>query len=501
MIRTALVLVLTVGLGWGVQGCHPEDCRNMLQCPAPWEPAAPTCDPAAGRLDDDCDGVFVSSTAGSDDNTGSPAAPVRTLGKALALAQTGTRRVYACAETFVEAVQVPAGVELWGGLDCGSGWAYTGTTSKTTITPEPGAIPLRFGGGSGRALVADVHAQAANAQVPSGSSIAALVSPEAVVEIIRSELVAGDGAAGAPGRSGGDWPAKAGNPGSAGGEACSASVVAGGGATVNSCRGIDSIGGNGGYGDVTQGGSGANGQPEPTPNPQADGLGGAGWTGGSLCKDGLPGAEGANGVHGKGASGGGSITEEGWRGQAGQDGTVGLPGQGGGGGGGSRGGALFCGAAQGGASGGAGGTGGCGGKHGTGGGYGGASIGLLSLSGEVVIRSTSIKTGRGGDGGAGGRGQLGGAPGPGGSGGASVNFSPAGCRGGDGGKGGSGGHAGGGQGGPSIGILHSAGMSPLQEDVFVRTDAAGQGGQGGDPNVPGSSGEDGFRGDVLGFPQ
>jgi len=501
MMRTALTLVLGVGVIGGLSGCHPEDCRNMLQCPEPWEPEAPTCDPAAGRLDDRCDGVFVSSASGSDDNTGTQAQPVRTLGKALAAAQTGPRRVYACAEVFVEAIELPTGVELWGGLDCTGGWRYVGETSKTTIAPEAGMIPLRVMPGVGTAIVADVRAQAADATQPSGSSIAALVNPDAMVEIVRSELVAGHGAAGVSPGTGGQFPAEAGAPGADGGAACSAGVVAGGPPTMQTCRGVDSIGAQGGYGGINSGGSGLQGQPEPFPNPQGSGLGGTGWSNGSLCDDGQPGAWGANGAQGAGAKGGGRITAAGWEGEQGQDGGDGLPGQGGGGGGGSRGGAMFCGAAPlGGASGGGGGTGGCGGTGAKGGGYGGASIGLLSLSGGVTIRSTTITTSRGGDGGSGGVGQLGGQGGERGSGGQGFNLSPPGCFGGHGGKGGDGGHGGGGLGGPSVGILHSAGLAPAQESVYIRTDAAGKGGFGGNPNIPGSSGADGIRSDVLGFP-
>ena len=42
----------------------------------------------------------------------SPEAPVATLGQALSLARTRSRRVYACAETFTEPLVWPAGVAL-----------------------------------------------------------------------------------------------------------------------------------------------------------------------------------------------------------------------------------------------------------------------------------------------------------------------------------------------------------------------------------------------------
>ena len=89
---------------------------------------------------------------------------------------------------------------------------------------------------------------------------------------------------------------------------------------------------------------------------------------------------------------------------------------------------------KGGASGGSGGDGGCGGRGGQGGGFGGASIGLVSFSGDVSLDSTSIVTGNGGDGGAGGFAQLGSAPGIRGIGGSSVGGSHVGCVGGNGGS-------------------------------------------------------------------
>ncbi|HSN99477.1 MAG TPA: hypothetical protein VLS89_14375, partial [Candidatus Nanopelagicales bacterium] len=444
MIRSALVLAGAVGLAVGLCGCHAYDCRESLQCAEPPEIPEPTCDPAAGGA---CAGVFVSSTLGDNTNPGTRDRPVRTMTQAITLAQTGARRVYACAERFEESVTIPAGMQVWGGLNCGASWSYVGETMKTTIAPEAGVIPLRFVAGSAGArpaIVADVHAEAADAIEPSGSSIAALVGADVAVEILRCELVAGDGAHGAAGTPATPQRAADGEDGLPGAMACTASTVQGGDGARNSCRDGDSAGGVGGNGGPGQGGDGTNGTPEPVPNPQGSGLGGSGWMSGQLCDPGAVGAPGSRGEHGQGATGPGRITEEGWQGEPGQDGGDGRRGQGGGGGGGSRGGAPFCGASLGGASGGGGGAAGCGGAGGKAGGYGGASIGVLTLSGEVTIRATSIKTGRGGDGGNGGLGQAGGLGGLGGAPGVGVNNSPAGC---DGGAGGDGGYGGGGLGG------------------------------------------------------
>lgn len=78
---------------------------------------APGCMPSESPdpMRDDC-GVFVSASAGSDDNDGSQAKPLATIGKALASPKSGP--VYLCAESFEEAVQIKSGATIYGGLDC-----------------------------------------------------------------------------------------------------------------------------------------------------------------------------------------------------------------------------------------------------------------------------------------------------------------------------------------------------------------------------------------------
>lgn len=508
LLLVALVTALGCTSAATVCGCYTDDCRDILQCPplAPREEdPADTCvaDPAAGRPEDRC-GVFVSSSLGSDDNPGTRALPVRSMEKAIGIAQAGPLRVYACAEAFVEPVVLPSGVELWGGLDCANDWVYLGGNEKTVLAPGADLLPLRVDAGEGSSIVADVHAEAADATQPGGSSVAVMVMPSGAVEVLRSDLTAGRGAPGEKGEDGGSGPALAGTPGSSGGSACSATVVPGGAEVETTCGDLRSTGAQGGQGAVSYGSDGLTGQPEPVPNPQGFGLGGAGQTAsGPSCMPGEMGAPGTFGEHGRGAAGPGRISLAGWLGQDGEDGGDGLPGQGGGGGGGRRGGAVLCGAnlVRGGSGGGAGGGGGCGGKGATGGGYGGASIGLLSLSGDVALRATSIVTGDGGDGGTGGLAQAGGAGGPGGEGGNGFNWAPAGCYGGAGGHGGNGGHGGGGLGGPSIGIAHLFGSPVTQEGVTIEIGKPGQGGLGGNPAVPDSTGAEGSAGVVVPFPQ
>ena len=510
-MRSGLLASILTALGCGmaasVCGCHADECIETLTCTdGLLDDFACNADPALGPAENDC-GVFVSSSSGDDANPGTRDKPVRTLERAISLARTGPLRVYACAEVFPEAVTVPSGVEVWGGLDCARDWSYLGGKNRTVLAPGPDLIPLQVEKGEeGRiSTLADLRIEAADASMPGGSSIAMLVLTGAAVELRRSELVAGDGADGEPGERGGEQPAKGGAPGNSGAAACSADSVLGAPPAITVCGGAQTLGGKGGDGNAARGGSGNDGQPEPVPNPDGLGLGGSGEVSGAQCLPGQVGENGTDGAHGLGGRGAGRITFQGWEGERGGDGGNGRYGQGGGGGGGSRGGSVACGLGpnkpKGGASGGSGGGGGCGGKGGRGGGFGGSSIGLVSFSGDVSLEATSIVTGNGGDGGTGGLAQLGGAPGVSGIGGSSVGGSHVGCDGGNGGSGGNGGYGGGGLGGASIGVAHLSGQLPGGHDVPIKTGMPGKGGPGGNEAVTGSAGEDGTKGDTLGFPQ
>ena len=499
------VTVLGCGTAATLCGCAEHQCEVSFTCV---EEAELICvaDPASERAEDRC-GIFVSLSLGDDANPGTRDQPVGTFERAISLARLGPLRVYACAEVFPEAITVPSGVEVWGGLDCAHDWIYIGDSRRTVLAPAPDMIPLQVKATEleGISTLADLRLEAADASVPGGSSIAMLVLPGVAMELRRSELVAGDGADGESGEWGDEMPAKGGAPGNWGATACSADSVPGAPPVITVCGGVQTLGGKGGDGNAALGGSGNDGQPEPLPNPEGWGLGGSGETAGMQCDAGENGENGIDGLHGEGARGAGRITFQGWAGERGGDGSNGRPGQGGGGGGGSRGGTLFCGLSpntpKGGASGGSGGGGGCGGKGGRGGGFGGASIGLVSFSGDVSLNATSILTGDGGDGGAGGLAQIGGAAGLPGVGGMSAGGSHPGCAGGWGGVGGNGGYGGGGFGGPSLGVAHLLGQPAALHDSAVKTGMPGKGGSGGNPAVPGSAGDDGLRVDTLAFPQ
>src|SRR5690606_8915589 len=93
------------------------DCEEMLTCEH-FRPASTgsggheECVPSesAEGVSDAC-GVFVAAS-GDDRRFGTKAEPVKTLSKAIARAAERGTAVYACAEEFAEAIEVPAGVTL-----------------------------------------------------------------------------------------------------------------------------------------------------------------------------------------------------------------------------------------------------------------------------------------------------------------------------------------------------------------------------------------------------
>ncbi|WP_437924779.1 hypothetical protein WMF37_38025 [Sorangium sp. So ce291] len=481
--------------------------------------------------EDGC-GIFVSASLGDDANSGSLAEPVKTLSKALELADLGSHRVFACAETFNESLGF-YGTSIWGGFDCANGWRHLGASAKTVVAPD-GPVPqvVSFGGqgltfanlrivapdgndanrvqrGSiGIDTLEGIQLKLVASEVitgrggkPGGSSIPLYLRKGSEIEVIDSRIVAGDGADGEPGAPAEGAAAADGQPGRPGADACTADATDGTPAARTECDDATSTSGEGGLGLADRGSGGGNGEPLPDPNPTNAGAGGVGEQASTACSDGQHGLDGAVGVQGQGARRPGVVVWGRTLGK-GQDGQFGRPGQGGGGGGGSRGGAMACGAGPaGGAFGGSGGSGGCGGKPGKGGFAGGASIGIATRGAKVTVRGSVIETGRGGRGGAGGASLPGGSGAPGGEGGRAVTGTLPGCRGGDGGNGGPGGGGGGGLGGHSVGIAYLGAVEVTRDDVEATflLGTAGKGGPGGDPDAAESAGEDGVAAEFLPF--
>lgn len=452
----------------------------------------PSCDPAVnvGPVADDC-GVFVSGS-GSDAGDGSKASPLMTLKAALALAANGKRRVYACAGTFEEAVELSEGVTFYGGLDCENGFSYNGL-SRTEITAPAGEIPMKLGGGSEPIAVFDVTVQAEDAVLPGQSSVAVL-AVGVVATFTRCDFLAGNGMDGSLGVSGGDPAAQAGS-GSPGATACGNKAnppfpPISGAAAGNSCDGVTLLAGQGGFGGVAANGTGADGDPGDF---GAGGPGGGGDKAPPACTAGGAGLAGSHGSPGLGGGGDkampGTLDVSGFHGWDGEPGQTGTHGASGGGGGGSRAG-LTCN----GASGGSGGAGGCRGNPGLGGAAGGSSVAVVSIGSVLDFQKAHLTVGSGGKGGNGGDGQFGQLGGGGGNGGMASGGVSGGCSGGPGGDGGNGGPGGGGQGGFAFGIAYS-GAAPTGSPAVLFTGEGGLGGLGGTNGV--EMGGDGAPGQAL----
>ncbi|MFO0761508.1 MAG: hypothetical protein U0359_33825 [Byssovorax sp.] len=406
------VLAAAAGTGLGC-GALPADCPDRYRCPdsttltsgtggsttttgtggtggTGGDGGAPVaCIPseAEGPVDASC-GVFVAASVGVDDKDhGAKDKPLKTLGAAIKAAIAAKKPVYACAETFVEALTLDAGVTVYGGLDCQKSWAYVGPTKKSTLSASADQVPLTMSATASGVKLFDLKIKAADAasQDPMAGSSIAVIADQATAAFTRCDIEAGNAMSGLAGETpmvdvGPMDPMDFSIVGNSGTKAClSASTTAGGAAKVNMfCMGDSPIGGGGGVGSI---GTGGDGEANPANaltatggkgQPNADPTWGCQVGQGAL---GLPGAPGDAGDGAKGNPSLGAIGVTGYTGVDGMPGGAGKHGQGGGGGGGAKGkaGPTCCSA-----SGGGGGVGGCGGAA-RAGASAGSSIGVIDL--------------------------------------------------------------------------------------------------------------------------
>ena len=122
MARLSLVAAIVVCLG--VIGCAgpPGESSTGAAGSAGSGGTTPGCpdDPLLGPVKEEC-GIWVSAGMGKDTNDGTQAAPVASLTHAIELAAQGPGHVYACAETWTDALVIPGNVSLHGGFDCAKG--------------------------------------------------------------------------------------------------------------------------------------------------------------------------------------------------------------------------------------------------------------------------------------------------------------------------------------------------------------------------------------------
>ncbi|WP_437971599.1 hypothetical protein WMF04_20825 [Sorangium sp. So ce260] len=500
-------------------GCWPlnysEDCEDDARyCPPPTGTGGtggtdPTCDADptqdASTVTDRC-AVFASAGAASGGD-GTKVSPYATLAEAIANANG--KRVLACSSgAFAESVTIKAAVEVIGGFDCTAGWTWS-DQSRSAIEGPADKVALTLAGDASGVKLQNFTIRAADATEPGGSSIGVAVD-DIEAELVRVDVIAGDGSDGARGETPG--PAQGGASAPADVSNACVGAVYGGLPGKTTCDDGETSGGVGGLGGKPEEneGLGQNGQagtPQAVP-PTQHGLGGVGHgqdNASDDCGSGENGARGANGGPGTG----GSETRLMLASIAGGDGSRGINGvrgQGGGGGGGAKSG-PFCSLGGGtftdgaGASGGGGGAGGCGGRGGGGGKAGGSSIAIVSLGTQLVLTDVTVAVGKAGNGGTGGDGSAGGAGGTGSEGGNRVLVSGSieGCTGGRGGAGGDGGPGGGGRGGHAVGIAYKVTPSPAPAEVPFEGGPAGDGGPPGFGGGETSAGAPGVTGACWDF--
>jgi hypothetical protein len=89
-------------------------------------------------------GVYVSSSLGQDDGSGSAVRPLKSLRRALELARDQKLRVIACAEVYAENIEIIDGVSAYGYYDCSkTPWAK-GTARAVVNAPTSPAVVARL---------------------------------------------------------------------------------------------------------------------------------------------------------------------------------------------------------------------------------------------------------------------------------------------------------------------------------------------------------------------
>ncbi len=454
LFSTALLALLACGSKDEETPLAPNPARAAEEVP----PAIIGGTPSPDEIEE-THGVFVASI-GNDSNNGSRLAPLATLGNAISMAEKMGKRVYVCAGRYEEAITIPNGVSMVGGLDCSDAHVWrVGTARSQIAAPTSPAVVVRNVDRLTRFEGFEVIAPDGDAT--NRSSIALLADHASAFVVANTKLTAGrgrDGLAGLPGIQLQPQPHAAGNGGFPAVVSCTnqfcrlndGGVVlpAGGLGGASTCAGAPghdpASGGVGGSGGVMKWFADGLvwlpylGHANQSPTAGAPGSASGGengsdglsWGDGAISPDGFVPADGSTGTDGMpGASGAGGL---GFQPLMAPNGQADLPWTG--------------------YSGGGGGAGGCPGLAGSPGQGGGASIAALLVESAVVVDASELVAG---DGGRGGEGTFGsdatnGYPG------GTAAFG-VGAAGGNGGRAGTSGH---GAGGPSIAIA-SSGVSPI----------------------------------------
>ncbi len=468
--------------------------------------APPGCDATklptdASCVIDDGLGVFASATLGSASGDGTKEHPLSSLEAAITLAKKSGKRVYACAETYPEQIQLQDGVSVFGYFACNAGWTVSTSRARVAAPGSPAATATNI---TSPTRVEAVDLVSPDFTTGGQSSIALLANNAPALKIVTALIHAGTGGKGADGTVGISLSnsntingANSWKDGVCTATNCTLVLVAntnqpqGGSNTCVGESGHDpGAGGAGGlpgefqslsfngyiWNAVDQGTTA--GYPSTSNTQTAQG--------GTFGIGGSSGAPGANGASGASGVDFGLLSASGYVPSDGTNGTAGAPGQGGGGAGGYN--NLLTdyppqnypskyGWGEPGAGGGAGGCPGLAGQFGKGG---GASLGVVALTSGLTLENVTVETSAGGAGGAAGAPS---GPTAGGTGGKPAYHTQAG---GNGGAGGNAGVSGNGGGGPSVGIVYDK-VKPSLSASKVTPGAGGAGVSQGIPSPTGLS--------------
>ena len=465
--------------------------------------APPGCDTTKLPTDDQCvvndaQGIFVSASMGSQSGDGTRAHPKVSLADAIEAAKTVGRRVYACAETYNEAITLEDGVSVFGYFECASGWTVSSTAHAKVASPTSPAAKATNIAKATRVEALDIVAP--DFTTGSQSSIALFATSSSGLTIKNARVHAGTGGRGADGTSGIQLVDSTNTKNGQGGDkdgvctggnctlivAINTGQTSGGTNTCNGATGHDGgPGGAGGYPGEFQSlfdqnyltqkwqvvGNNNTTAGFPTTATSQTAQGGAVGNPGSA---GANGADGTNGVSGASAN---VLSASDYVPADGTNGTDGQPGQGGGGAGANSSNlqpdypaSNYPNKYGWGEEGAAGGAGGCPGLAGSAGKGGGASIAVVALGAALTLDTVTVESSNGGDGGAAG---LPSTPTNGGMGG--IAGTSATRNGGNGGNGGLAGVSGNGGGGPSVGLAYDKVTPTMLACPPVKVGAGGNG--------------------------
>ena len=178
---------LTSALGWR----SGESVRNVPPGDAAPGPTAPSV--VNGRP---VTGVFVSSSIGRADGTGTLDSPLRTLKAAIARSREIGEPVVACAEHFAEPLEIVAGVSVIGNFDCTTPSWTQGTKRAALDSPTSPALIVTRVNSKTRLEGFEVRAPDFGANEPGAeavSSIALLARDSSSFEVVDMLLHAGTG--------------------------------------------------------------------------------------------------------------------------------------------------------------------------------------------------------------------------------------------------------------------------------------------------------------------